>query len=461
MTPDLIFSDKTLELVADREPRSTYNFIIFERVNNCNFGEQLTKAFNHTVTQLHESIGKRKSPKHDKFLRYHIEQVLLNLIKAISSVKYLGIFGNNNLYSKTSEINKKQPEERIISPYFLNIVISHLVENESINKRSGYMFKEDDPDFFSFEADKGMNKYYPTPELINKLSPYLFLVSSDFTLTKTKMAFVKHKQLDEAGNVIGTIKKYPRTHQLNQDRNNLEKINKFLSNQNFALKAPLKRIYSENENRGGRLYTAIQNIPNNRLPIRKSLRLNGEPLIEIDFKANHLSMCIALHESESYTRLPDDPYTLLLTHSGFKGKETSLYREYAKAFVTRALGAKDLRGAQNAFRAWQKKHEFEYPHLGFKTMTNGELFKSLRKGFEELFPNTPLFSDRGAHLQKLEGDILMAVILEGIEKEIPIIPLHDACLCANTNRKEVESLMKKHWAKALGIDYQPIVEVKN
>jgi hypothetical protein len=392
---------------------------------------------------------------------YHIEQILLNLTRAISSVSYLGVFGDNNLYSKDSQLNNKEPESKILSSYYVNLVLDHLINNELVIKKRGYMFKEDDPEFSSFPTINGMNKYYPNSELIDELSPYLFLVTSNFNINKTELAFVKQKHFDESGKVISTTKKYPRSEQIRSDRDNLQIINKYLSEQNFALKAPLKRIYSDNQNRGGRIYTAIQNIPNNRLPIRNSLRLNGKPLIELDFKANHLSICIALYESDTFKEIPSDPYTLLLSQAGFINKEATLYREYAKSFVTRALGAQDLRGAQNAFRAWQKKHEDEHPSLSFKTMTNGELFKKLRKAFEELFPNTTLFSDLGAHLQKLEGDIMMTVLLESVEKDVPIIPLHDACLCPEHNSSLVELLMIKAWSTNLRTQIQPTVSMKS
>jgi hypothetical protein len=460
MTPESIYSPDTLELLKDRAPRRTSKFILFEELKPV-FDESLNKSFKSIIDNLISELGSKNNVTNNKIFRFNVEQVILNFISAMSSVSYIGIFGGKGKYLQDSELNQNSGRLHRFSHLYIHQVLDYLINKDLLIKENGFMERNEFDGFESCSHKTGMNKYYPTDKLLNDLNPFLFLTTTSFDINATKLAYIKIKELDDNGDKVGTKINYGRSEQLKNDRIKLQQINKFLYKQSFALKAPLKRAYSENIERGGRIYTTIQNVPSNSLPIRRTLRLNGSPLKEVDFKANHLAMSIVIFEKDLCDSLPIDPYQSLLEAAGYEDKMLSVLRPYAKAFVTRSLGASSLRKAQGAFRQWIEQRTQDYSISALQEIPPNHLFKKLKLAFSNLYPNIALFSDLGARLQKLEGDIMLEILLEGVERNIPIIPLHDASLCEERHVEEVKGMMKRHWSNVLETEHQPFVEVKS
>ncbi len=82
-----------------------------------------------------------------------------------------------------------------------------------------------------------------------------------------------------------------------------------------------------------------------------------------------------------------------------------------KSFITTALEAASKRAAQSS---WNKKA------LG------SENFVALEQAVKQRYPELILFDDWGINAQNIEGAILRDVILQGIDKDIVVLPVHDA-----------------------------------
>lgn len=68
---------------------------------------------------------------------------------------------------------------------------------------------------------------------------------------------------------------------------------------------------------------------------------------------------------------------------------------------------------------------------GHRHRINDELFEKLEAATRNRYPDLELFSGFGVQAQSLEGQILLDVMLEGIEKNIVALSVHDA-LAVNT-----------------------------
>jgi hypothetical protein len=453
-----IFSSTTLDLIKGLEPANKNQFVMMTQREKRFLSPETEAAFKDLVDSIHSAIGKRRSPAHDRDLVFNIEQLLLNFIVAVSSSKYLGVYGNSNQYSEGGALHG-------FSKNYLSKILKHLQSNYKIDKSTGYYNRVTDEEL-GLEVDYGgeVNKYLPLPEFKEQLLPFVFQVGNPFKVDSRRLAYVKHTVEDVKTNAdTGKQKRTKRTvvrslntPQIKQDKQNLKIINKFLESQSYPLKSPITRIYSESLDRGGRLYTPIQQVKNNKVAVRNSLLLNGKPMIELDYKANHLSMCIALYESDNFQSLNFDPYRKLLEAANFNGKQLAKYRNHAKKFITSALGAKSRRGLKSSFSKWFDE-EFENKVDFFEAAV---VYDRLAAEVVHCFPNTPFYSDEGAKLQKLEGDIMMAVLLEAVEQEILCLPLHDACLTTEDNAPTVEKLMKKYWSEVLDTSLEPVVQKK-
>ena len=90
-----------------------------------------------------------------------------------------------------------------------------------------------------------------------------------------------------------------------------------------------------------RLYTSFQNLPDRVARVRINTLIDGEPIAEIDFNANHLR----LNSRPAPTRCwKIHTYEDIGSTSGINDRDS------VKAFITRAMGADDRDMTMNSVR---------------------------------------------------------------------------------------------------------------
>ena len=215
------------------------------------------------------------------------------------------------------------------------------------------------------------------------------------------------------------------------DVERIRAINKFLKNHHWQQRGPVRIVYKNSPMHGGRVYTRFQNMPKQH---RWKMKIDGKETVELDFKANHLSMLIAMQG----VPLPKDPY---LSIAG----ATGLSRDQVKNFVTSSLGAS---GETSAFNSL-KKYRF-----------NKELFCQVRDALLELFPGVPLFRGFGTVLQSLEGQIALDIMYQGALDHVVVLPVHDSFVTTQENKQWLWQQMLKQWAHHVKEGAVPTIDEK-
>lgn len=211
----------------------------------------------------------------------------------------------------------------------------------------------------------------------------------------------------------------------------LKAINEFLKDYFWQQKGPMRLVYSDGPIKGGRVYSRFQNMPKD---LRADLKINGVPTVELDFKANHLMMLISL----SGMRAPEDPYLTIANIA-------NLSREKVKSFINTSLSAQSASVAFNAC----KKHKI-----------NRQLFDVLEEATLTAFPKIRLYSGLGVFLQSLEGQIALDIMVEGVNHNIPVLPVHDSFITTVGNEEWLLRQMLLHWQQHLGTTHKTKVEKK-
>jgi hypothetical protein len=215
------------------------------------------------------------------------------------------------------------------------------------------------------------------------------------------------------------------------DVSQLRIINEFLKDFSWPQKAPIRLIYSGGPLLGGRVYSRFQNMPK---AVRAELTINGEQTVELDFKANHLMMLVAL----SGLKPPEDPY---LTIAYLAGQS----REKVKAFINTSLSAANATQAFNACK---------------KDRINKALFLELEAATKTAFPDVPLYQGFGVYLQSLEGQVALNIMAEGARNGIPVLPVHDSFITTKNNELWLRDMMIKQWKQQVDTAYETRVEKK-
>jgi hypothetical protein len=195
----------------------------------------------------------------------------------------------------------------------------------------------------------------------------------------------------------------------------------------------LRRIFNrESWEHGGRAYGA----PHQgmlRKPMRKSILIDGQRTIEIDYSAFHIRMLYHL-EGIDYT---DDPYLEC------EGPEM---RNICKAVGLIAINATE-KGACGAIRDELKQRGLEPP-------AREKPYASLVSGFKQAHPAIAhhLFSDVGITLQNIDSRIMNAILVRLMENGILGLPVHDSVIVQQQHEAFTREVMTQEYKKEMGFE---------
>ncbi|MDA1370047.1 MAG: hypothetical protein O2971_04690 [Proteobacteria bacterium] len=198
-------------------------------------------------------------------------------------------------------------------------------------------------------------------------------------------------------------------------------INEFLKGHSWACKAPVRLTYKHDPFQSGRLTTPFQSLPDKKMRLRINTLIDGQPICEVDFSANHIRLNLAVFAGED---AGESPYEDIGELAGFDD------RQRIKSFITIAMGASDREGALNA---------------SYRERISKKLFEKLEAATLKRYPKVRLFSGFGILAQNLEGQILRQVMLEGVDAGIVALPVHDAVAVVQCNEEWAEEAMLRAW----------------
>ena len=407
MTDILVEQIKLLPIPEDTEKNNRTWLAPLELTDNA----KSLPAFIELVDQfMEESKGNRKEP-HLSTLRRHWELVLLNLSCAVFQRRW-------QLYAKDGRTQKK------LDAYATNDwktrtlahVVDHLEENGLIHVREGALYK----------GGTLVTRIFPTDALAPQL--YQFFLDTEQPI-QPPYTVINHPS-------DGWLEVTDGSKEANDEEIvELTKINEFLRGHTWACKGPVKLIYHTDFIHGGRLYTSFQNLPDRLARVRINTLIDGEPIAEIDFNANHLRLQLAvLHKQDA----GDTPYEDIGAASGIND------RGIIKAFITRAMGADDRDAAQNSCKT--------------EGITN-VMFEALEAACAELYPELQLFTGWTHQGQNLEGQILKKVMLKGVDEGVVCLPIHDAVAVQRRHEAWAVKTMISTWTEVVGCDVKPRVKV--
>ena len=361
--------------------------------------EMTLKGF---LTELVDSHPTKltKDQKHD--LRDNYRLILLNLLLNGSEGVYTAISRSSGAFSGGT--------------YWDSIGLTYRASRFVVDRLSEEGYLTVYPGFVKPTGFGRLTRLYPTEKLFARIP----LADASFIMDWTDTIVLKGFTDGVGVQMISRIQK-----------RRLDPINAFLKGCKWRLKSPIKLIYKEHFSSGGRLYTRFQNLPKAQ---RAVLTINDQPTVELDYKANHPRMLMAMNK----TAPTDDPYTDI-------AKEVGVTRAQAKAYVTCSLGSSNR---EKAFGAC-KRHKINRP-----------LFNRLEAATKKLFSITFLYKSFGNYLQSTEGQIALDVMYAGVKKGIPVLPVHDSFITLKEHEAWLRKEMTKQWKKHLQ-GYLPIIEVSS
>lgn len=369
--------------------------------------------------------------------------IISNLVVCCLAKDRLSLAGREKDYTKDSIYKKLRLTFRAVKT-----VTEALIKGKYITFHRGSSLK------------KEVNSYQPTKKLELLLIPLIYEIQEEYLGDYKSLVIFKSKAKEKpkAGNlgeqqeelgatknlIMGRRSYSPELPEDHPDIVGLRTINEYLKGVSYALKSPVRRIYShEDPMQGGRLYTRLQGLPDRKARIRINTLLGGEPAAEVDLSANHPRMLMGLQGKQ----LPADFYELIAA-------KTKTTRDQVKFLVTRAIGASNRRISLKPDvedKDWLKGKYVITPKKRL------EIENTIKSYFPELF--NQLYKGMGVYMQSLEGDILLNAMLALIKEDIPSLPIHDAIYVQKRHISKAKKALENAWMEVLGVNFYPKIKV--
>lgn len=418
------------------------NWIAPAALKDVSFARGSQEVINEIRGTLATRLERRKAKDREK-VNLALRLILSNLVYSVFARTPLAIPNNDKTFL-TGGLLKKL----FLSKNATRDVLQALVEEGYISKTRGSFYK------------KEVNRYKPTDKLKIQLIPLIYCVAEDYDevnhkqyvsikseSNKERAKRIKNRINQEILVLEPEVREGEREQQQvhiigasslpdnHPDIINLKKINDFLKHVNFALKAPVRLIYTKDPFHGGRLYVPIQNLPDRKVKVRINTLINGNPVCEVDLSASHLRIAAALNG----VQLPLDPYAEIAVSA-------DVTREQVKFLLTRAFGAKDRR--------------LDLKDNGIFIISPPQRTK-IEEVTKELYPEVfdALYKGMGSAYQSLEGAVLMKAMSSLIDLDIPSLPIHDAIMVQQEHVDQAKNALENAWMNVLNVNFRPYTTI--
>lgn len=214
-----------------------------------------------------------------------------------------------------------------------------------------------------------------------------------------------------------------------------------------------KRVFNNRSyEQGGRFYGGWwQHVPQNEKRFRSYIQINGNPTIELDYKAMHPHI---LYSREGVD-LTDDPYAIDLTEHGLPPVDSDKYkhdiRPIVKQLFNALLNAKGrldrVKIVKDALKGCANDYALYLNESRLKPIANVMLDKLKDKHA----PISSYFNQgEGVKLQYIDSQVAEAVMLDMVGKGIPVLSIHDSFIVEVENEKELKKSMRHSYSKVVG-----------
>ena len=355
----------------------------------------LGNAFSNLEDELMPDVIKAKQgDAHDNHRRL-LRLILLNLVGVGFSHEHLNIQ------------TKPEPDSWIHNKYGLDQrrtkrLVDALLEHK-------LMFKS----LWGNRFAKITNAYRPTANLLLPYAEFLYQDHGNFD---------DYEPIKLSGeDYTGSLEWFP---DLERNREILRAYNAMMSAHTWARKDVTHRSFNDTPFSAGRVHTPYQTIVNRRVPIRKKTLLDGQPIVEPDFTANHLTLLSMIFNRS----LPDSPYDRV-------ADDTGISKDVVKTVLVRLMGAQNEQGYN------QSKYTLERS----KDKVSRTQVNAIRQSFYRCLPflkeHNLLCTGWGGRLQFIEGETALAMFEWATETNTPILNIHDSFACKKEDEERVSVAM--------------------
>jgi hypothetical protein len=200
---------------------------------------------------------------------------------------------------------------------------------------------------------------------------------------------------------------------------------------------------------GGRVYNWIQSLSSE---LREQLLINGQAVVELDFKSLHPCMLYARRGLQMQG----------LAYDLGEHEVPGVSRDDIKIAMLVAVNARGRRyGTMKALMARATLTEDPWLHDEATTLAVYDALLARHAPIKDDFG-----SDMGVRLMKTDSDMMMRILLRCVDANIPAVSVHDSVVCPRSHWETIRGFMREEWDAdfpgiEIGISVSPQALVDN
>ncbi|MDB2425824.1 hypothetical protein N9W43_08495 [Litoricolaceae bacterium] len=332
----------------------------------------------------------------------HWRTIVYNFIRTTATNQWLGVPGNVHDYTSGGYYS------RIGLAYKgTQKVLGELIRRGWITEQTGK----------KFQNKPRVNHYYPSEQFQDYLIDYAMFTDNPSSFD---------------GSLLTINEPDPEYAQFQWKRDHpdylpLTEINEFARTQQWACRSAITQSFKNTPFQSGRLITPFQNLHSRNYKVRINTLINGNPIAEVDFNANHLRMFLAFNKRDVIGDY--DAYEPIASESGVERKK-------AKAFINVGLNNQSFEATKHVIARID-------PYVSYKESNK------IAEAFNKLYPNLELYCGFALTAMQLEGLILKDVLLRGVRAGVLALPIHDAVAVEFDHQDWAKDAMEDAWQSVM------------
>ena len=222
----------------------------------------------------------------------------------------------------------------------------------------------------------------------------------------------------------------------------LAELNSFHSSQSITVNGKLLqnmnmyRVFNNDSwAKGGRIYCSPQNLPK---AIRAEIKINGSPVVELDYAGLHMNMAYAMYTGSTCDSYPYDDSDY--------GSELKKYKTLMKVATLVVFNCSNKIQAMGAVNNKIQNLGIELPN-GMKGKQIVEMIQDKHEDISELF-----CSGCGLDLQYADSQLTVSILTQCKKDGVAAIPIHDSYIVQEKYRGYLQALMLKVFKDKYGCD---------
>lgn len=296
----------------------------------------------------------------------------------------------------------------------------------------------------------------PTPKLLHTLAYELHLIEEEYI--EVEKDYLNKLEVSELRDSDEWVEDYYNYEVESKEKmeavvaslNEINDKHKIVDGDGVVLENSYCRIFNRNYTLGGRWYRAdVLQIKHKDTKARLDITIDGDPVVEVDFRGMHFQIAGALEGIVEDRNIPSDVYSYMLQDDVY----SEVDYEVLKTAVNIMFNCNSQQASFSAINSYIRELPEEKKNNLILTRA-----KFIANIVEEYFPeiyshmNGGIF-DFGMALQNADSKLAELIIKHFVENNTPILPVHDSFLVKMKDMDMLLDRMGYCFRRLFDVDY--------